>query len=100
MPNKPMPQKPRPFVLLLSVLVMMAIGLLAGCSVQPKPLPSTPVQGVRLPPLPSYAKQPTTPPECLPTCWDSLTKEREYWLTLLKGEASPEGLANGSTMRP
>lgn len=55
--------------------------LLTGCA-HDSPL-LRPVQGPSIPPLPAEARAPESPPECLPSCLQGLTTERESWLDTL-----------------
>lgn len=64
-------------------LLLLLLLASAGCATPLQPLPSRPVQPVRLPALPPEARQLPTPPDCLPTCLDALTQERDGWLKLL-----------------
>ena len=100
MPKKSTPQKPKPFISLWTALAIVLLFSLSGCGTRSTPLPGVPVMGVQLPPLPTYARQPTTPLECLPTCLDALMKERESWLTLLTDEALPGAHVNAPTTMP
>jgi len=95
-----MPPKPKPFISTWTVLVLVLALSLSGCGTRPTPLPSAPVRGVQLPPLPTYARQPETPSECLPTCLDGLMRERQSWLTLLTDDSSLDAPANASTTPP
>ena len=70
--NKPI----RPRLMLWPLLLS-----LASCA-HDSPL-LRPVQGPSIPPLPAEARAPETPPECLPTCLQGLTTERESWLDTL-----------------
>lgn len=100
MHKKPTPQKSRPFVPSLTLLVLLVVWSLAGCATPPAPMPSAPVRSVQIPPLPSYARQPPTPSTCLPTCSAALNSERQSWLELLTTEASPDAPANANTTKP
>ena len=100
MRKKPTPKKSPPFISIWTALALLGVWLLSGCVTPPPPLPSEPVRSVQLPPLPTFARQPATPSECLPTCLDALTSERAYWQTLLTGEASPAAPARASTKPP
>ena len=100
MPRKPTPKKSPPFISASTVLLLLAVWLLSGCAAPPKPLPSEPVRSVQLPPLPTFARQPATPSECLPTCLDALTSERAYWQTLLTSDTSPAAPASAITTPP
>jgi len=100
MPKKPTPERPPPFISTWAALAIVLIWSLSACGTRPTPLPSAPVRSVQLPPLPTYARQPETPSECLPTCLDGLTRERQSWLTLLTEEESPAAPANANTATP
>ena len=100
MRDKPTKPKTRPFLTTSAALALLLLWLLAGCETQPTQPPIVPAKPVRLAPLPSYARQPAMPPECLPTCLDGLTKERESWQTRLIGPISPGGLASGNSTAP
>lgn len=93
-------KKQKPFISLWTVLAMIAVWLLTGCGTPLPALSPKPVQSVQLPPLPSWARQPTTPSECLPTCLDGLTRERGYWQTLLNSGTLPAEPASESTTPP
>lgn len=97
MPKSPTPPWFSPSRLIWPVLAVLLTVLLPGCSTPPMPLQPKPVEGVRPQPLPTYARQPETPSECLPTCSDALTVERESWRTLLTDAALPAGPASAST---
>lgn len=97
MRKTPTPKKSPPFISASTVLLLLAVWLLSGCETPPKPLPSAPVRSVQIPPLPTWARQPATPSECLPTCLDALTRERESWQTLLTGATLPGAPASAST---
>lgn len=100
MRKTPMPKKSPPFISTWTALVIVLLWSLAGCVTQPPAQQAEPVRSVQIPPLPTWARQPATPSECLPTCLDGLTSERAYWQTLLTGEASPAAPANASTTPP
>lgn len=100
MRRKTMPKKSKPFISISTVLALLAVWLLSGCVTPQPPLPPEPVRSVQLPPLPTFARQPATPSECLPTCSDALTSERAYWQTLLTGDTSPAAPASASTTKP
>lgn len=75
------------------MLGMLAL-LLTGCgSVSTSYLP--PPEPARIPPLPTEARQPTIPSECLPTCSKRLTAERESWLNMPIKPASPASPVSG-----
>ena len=100
MRKKPMPPKSKPFISIGTALVIVLLWSLAGCKTPPAPLPPAPVRSVQIPPLPSYARQPTTPSVCWPTCLDALTHERESWQTWLNSGALPAELVNVPTTKP
>lgn len=63
------------------LILLMPVALLAGCSWNSiRYVPSPPVE---VPELPANARQPEPPPECLPSCLESLTKWRESTLKRL-----------------
>ena len=100
MRKKPMPKKSPPFMSIGTVIVLLLVLWLSGCATPPAPLPPLPVKSVQIPALPSYARQPAPPPECLPTCESGLTKERESWLNLLQTLIWPAEPASVSTTAP
>lgn len=100
MHKKPTAKKSPPFVSISTALVIVLLWNLAGCVTQPPALPPEPVRSVQIPPLPTWARQPVTPSECLPTCSDALTRERENWQTLLTGDTLPAAPASASTTPP
>lgn len=100
MPKKPTAEKSPPFVSIRTVLAIVLLWSLAGCVTPQPPLPPEPVRSVQIPSLPTWARQPVTPSECLPTCLDALTRERENWQTLLTGATSPDEPASASTTPP
>lgn len=100
MRKTPTPKKSPPFSTIATVLALLAVWLLSGCVTPQPPLPPEPVRSVQLPPLPTFARQPATPSECLPTCLDALTSERESWQTLLTGDTLPAAPASASTTAP
>ncbi len=100
MRRKNMQKKSKPFISISTVLALLAVWLLSGCVTPQPPLPPGPVSSVQLPPLPTFARQPETPSECLPTCLDALTSERAYWQTLLTGDTLPAAPASASTTPP
>lgn len=69
--TKPKPKR-KSSVLIVTVLIVLLSLLLKGCAA-----PSVPPAPVRLPELPTSAKQPTKPPICAPSCLDALTTLRE-----------------------
>ena len=97
MPKSPTPPWFSPSRLILTVLIVLLSVLLLGCNTPPTPLQPKPVAGVKPSPLATHARQPETPSECLPTCLDALTVERESWRTLLTDAALPGAPANAST---
>lgn len=95
-----MPKKPPAYSMLLALLALLLMLPLAACETQPlQPSPAA-VRSVQLPPLPAFARQPTIPSECLPSCLDGLTRERTFWQTLLIGDTSPAEPASESTTPP
>ncbi len=100
MPNKKLMPWPLTFVTNWTLPLPLVAFLLAGCAKQLQPLPPPPSQGVRLTPLPSSARQPTPPPECLPTCTAGLTRERDSSRELLTNATSPAAPVSGSPMKP
>ena len=83
MRKKPTPENSPPFISIVTVIALLVLLWLTGCATPPAPPPSLPVKSVQIPPLPSYARQPPMPPECLPSCESALTTERESWHGLL-----------------
>ena len=82
---------PKPNTLLTALLPLL---LLAACANDSplSPVPQVPVlvsKQIQIPELPESAKQPTPPPECLPTCSNALMTERERWLGLLTPPTPP-----------
>lgn len=100
MRKKPMPKKSPPFVSTGTVIVLLLVLWLTGCATPPVPLPPLPVKPVQIPALPSYAKQPPMPPECLPTCENRLTIMRESWLEQLTTLTLQGPLVNAPTTPP
>ena len=100
MPKKPTEKKLPAFVRTSTVLVLLALLWLAGCATPPMQPPSAPVRSVQIPPLPSYARQPPLPPECLPSCESRLTTMRESWLNSLQTPTWPGSPANAATTKP
>ena len=100
MHKKPMPPKPRPFVSISTVLAIVLLWSLAGCTTPPAPLPPEPVRSVQIPPLPTWARQPATQSVCSPTCSDALTKERESWRQSLMKAGSVGSPASAPTTPP
>lgn len=83
MRKKPTPENSPPFISIVTVIALLVLLWLTGCATKPAPPPSLPVKSVQIPTLPSYARQPPRPPECLPSCESALTTERESWHGLL-----------------
>ena len=97
MPAKNTTPKPPPFVSWPTAALLLLVLLVSGCKTLPQTPPSVPVPNVRVPPLPSYAVQPKTPPECSPSCLERLTTLRERWRQMLM-TPEPQGVpANAST---
>lgn len=90
MRKTPTPKKSPPFISTWTVLALLAVWLLSGCVTPPPPLPSEPVRSVQLPPLPTFARQPATPSECLGGCLQKLTTMRESWRSSLTEAASQD----------
>ena len=96
---------PKPNAKLTALLPLL---LLTACASNSplSPAPQAPVlvsRQVTLPPLPESARQPQTPPECLPTCSNALMTERERWLILLTAPtppALPASAPTGARARP
>lgn len=95
--KKPMAKKSPPFVSIWTALVLLTVWLLAGCVTPQPPLPPEPVRSVQAQPLPNWARQPTTPSECLPTCLGALKSERESWRKSLTSGTLPVEPASAST---
>lgn len=93
---------PKPNTLLTALLPLL---LLTACASNSplSPVPQAPVlvsRQVTPPALPASAQQPTSPPECSPTCLQALTQERERWLGLLTLPTPPALPASGPTPAP
>lgn len=99
MRRKPTGENSPPFVSIGTVIVLLALLWLSGCATPPAPPPVLPVKSVQIPPLPSYARQPQMPPECLPSCESGLTTARESWLGLLMTLTLPGLPASGDTAK-
>ena len=97
MPSKPTPKKSPPFISRWAVLVLVLLWSLAGCETQPKQPSSALVRSVQAQPLPTWARQPEIPSECLGGCLQKLTAMRESWRTSLTGGTSPAAPASAST---
>lgn len=94
-----MPNKPALLTALLPTL------LLAACASDSplSPVPQVPLivsRQMTPPALPASAQQPTPPPECLPTCSNTLMTERERWLILLTAPTPPALPASGPMGAP
>lgn len=76
--NKPSKQWPT---------LLLALPLLSACSSVPVRLPPEPP--LRPPPLLKAARQPTPPPDCLPTCSAGASRSLDSWLTSPTAPASP-----------
>ena len=94
MRKKPTPENSPPFMSIGVVIALLVLLWLTGCATPPAPPPSLPVKSVQIPPLPSYARQPPMPPECLPSCAGALTTKRESWHGLLMMRTLPGLPAN------
>ena len=71
--------------------------LLIGCGCDSPLL--KPTQGPLIPPLPAQARQPATPPECLPTCSASVSIALDSWLASPTSVASQARPASGAMTR-
>ena len=93
---------PKPNTLLTALLPLLLLTACASNS-QLSPVPQAPVlvsRQVTLPALPASAQQPTLPPECLPTCSNALTTERERWRASLTTPAPAAPSAPAGTTAP
>lgn len=88
------PRNARPKPLLTAMLLPL---LLLGCG-HASPL-LKPTAGAQIPPLPVQARQPASPPECLPTCSANARSEFERWLTTLTGQPEQDKPAKPATTR-
>lgn len=98
--KKTTPRKSPPFIRFGTLIVLVLLLWIAGCATPPAPLPISPPKPMQMPPLPSYARQPKLPPECLPSCESALTSERESWLNLLQTLTWPGSPASAATTKP
>ena len=92
----------KPNTLLTALLPLLLLTACANDS-QLSPVPQAPVlvsRQLTLPPLPASALQPPPPLECLPTCSQALTQERERWLILLTAPTPPALPASAPTGAP
>ena len=80
-------------------IVPLLMLLLAGCASVSQPLSPPPVSPPAIPALPLAARQPKTPPECLPTCSDGARQEFESWLASPTSAAAPANSASAPTTR-
>lgn len=92
----------KPNTLLTALLPTL---LLAACASDSplSPVPQAPVlvsRQVTLPALPASARQPQTPPECLPSCSSALATELESWASLLTAPTPPALPASGPMGAP
>lgn len=73
-------------------LLLACLPLLASCVPKQKNLPPawTPQSTPQILPLPSEAKQPTPPPECLPTCSEILQQKLNDMLQSLTNATRQE----------
>ena len=69
---------------------LLLLLLLSGCATPQMQPPPAPVRNVQIPPLPVEARQPTTLPECSPSCLEWLTTLREDWRKLLTKAAQQD----------
>lgn len=74
---------------------------LVGCSSASPPYSPPPeiVRPPAIPRLPPAARQPTTPPECSPTCSAAASSAFDAWLQSPTSAAPPELRASGPTTR-
>lgn len=79
-------RKPR----LTAATPMLLALLCSACASNSPPLPS-------VPPLPPQARQPLTPPQCLPTCSANVRSDFERWLNTLTGQPEPDKPAKPAT---
>jgi hypothetical protein len=100
MASNAMEKKSKSYVWLLIGVVLLAAMWLSGCGTQQAMPQSVPVRSVQIPALASYAKQPVTPSECLPTCYEGLTRERIFWQESLTTGTLQAVPANASTVTP
>ena len=70
------------------LLLTALTALLASCSASIPPLPLPSVKPPRIPVLPSQARQPPTPSECLPSCSAGLERELRSLSDLLTAPTS------------
>lgn len=100
MRKKFMPRKSRPFIGLGTLIALLALLWLSGCAAPSAPPPPAQARSVQIPPLPSFARQPTRPPECWPSCETALMRERASWLGLLTTPTQQVPPASGGTTTP
>ncbi len=81
------------------MLTLLAWLLSACASVSQPSLPPLDVRPPAIPRLPSAARQPKTPPECLPTCSAGVSREFDSWLTSPTNAAQPGQPASGPMTR-
>jgi hypothetical protein len=79
--------------------LLAAILLSTGCTPAPKRPPVPGATPSVIPPLPQSSRQPPPPSECVPTCSDGLTNERESWPPMPMPPARTASSANGTTTR-
>lgn len=89
------PSRSPSFVLMPLALLM----LLAACaSGSPTYLPAA-AKPPAIPPLSQSARQPKTPPECLPSCSAGVEREFSSWLSSPTAVAPPGQAASAATTR-
>ncbi|SCA37517.1 Uncharacterised protein [Klebsiella quasipneumoniae] len=74
------------------LLPIISLVLLSNCASRQTPLQSawTPQSTPQILPLPSEAKQPVPPPECSPTCLETLQKKLDVMLQSLTNATHQE----------
>jgi len=74
------------------LLVLVSAWLLSGCAA-----PSPARVSSSIPPLPAQARQPPTPPECVPSCSTKLIADYERLRQSLTSAGPPEQPASSPT---
>lgn len=90
---------PKPNLRVIALTQLLLIALLSACATPPAPLPPVVVPPPEIPALPQAARQPPTPPWCLPTCSDGWRREVESWQRSLMSVASPAEPASAPATR-
>lgn len=93
MPKPPTTSNWRKLALTLTLPAL----LLSACAPVHPPSPPLVVQPPAIPPLPATAKQPATPPQCLPTCSANLASVLDSWLNTPTAPAQPASSAKPAT---